>query len=120
MRLKCFNSGLTIGGFLLLGLVACSSPNASAPAPGKAHPNSFLFQHGAAARADLAACQSCHQSDLTGSDSVPSCFFCHEEGNDFAVHDLPYIGPEQHGAAARDNQAHCLVCHGTAPNRFDG
>jgi len=120
MRLRCFNNCLTIGGFLLLGLVACSNPNTLAPAPGKIHPDSYLVQHGSAARADMAACQSCHQSDLRGSDSATSCFVCHEEGNNFALHDLPYIEPEQHGAAARDNPARCLVCHGTAPNRFDG
>jgi predicted CxxxxCH...CXXCH cytochrome family protein len=110
---------LAAGG-LLFTLLACSSPNSLAPTAGKAHPARYLLDHAEAANADLTGCQSCHQADLTGGENVTSCFTCHEEDNGFAVHSLPYADPDQHGAVARNDQAGCLACHGTAPNRFDG
>jgi predicted CxxxxCH...CXXCH cytochrome family protein len=107
-------------------LLACSNANNRAPVPGKSHPARYLLDHAADANADLASCRSCHQADLKGSASATSCFTCHQEdkGNggdsDFAIHSLPYADPDQHGRAARNAQADCLACHGTAPNRFDG
>ncbi len=109
---------------LLLGfgliLLACSSPNTLAPAAGQAHPPRYMLVHGEKAAADLTACQSCHQSDLSGGDNAANCFDCHAEDGDFSLHTLPYTSPETHGVAARNDQVGCLGCHGTAPNLFDG
>ncbi|MDJ0783526.1 MAG: CxxxxCH/CxxCH domain-containing protein [Desulfosarcinaceae bacterium] len=120
IRFRCYVCGLFVCCALLLLLLACSSPNSLAPSAGEAHPARYLLEHGEAARSDLADCQTCHQSDLAGGENVTSCFSCHEPDTDFALHPLPYADPDQHGTAARNDQAGCLACHGSAPNRFDG
>jgi len=83
------------------------------------------------------SCSLCHKADASGSGpnpAAPSCFSasftntdgittgCHTDGPGFtAPHDLPYIDPSQHGAAAKSDLTYCQQCHGTPGTiQFDG
>jgi predicted CxxxxCH...CXXCH cytochrome family protein len=106
---------------LIFYVSGCSTSSSDAPRTDQAHPPRYLLSHAAEAVADVLNCQSCHGFDLSGNGNpVPSCFSCHDSGSPFSVHPLPYIDPEDHGAAARADQLLCRGCHGKALNNFDG
>ena len=105
----------------LLILTGCSTQNPDAPIADKTHPPAYLLAHAAEASVDLRGCQVCHGRDFKGSGNpVPDCYSCHENGPPFVLHPLPFRDPADHGPAAKADQAGCLGCHGSKPNRFDG
>ncbi len=80
----------------------------------------YMLFHASEANSQMAACKSCHGSDLGGKNNISSCLTCHPEGEPITVHDSNYNDPAEHGEAARSNLRHCFTCHGSPPNRFDG
>jgi predicted CxxxxCH...CXXCH cytochrome family protein len=118
--MKRYQFSLIFLSILLPALSACSSSNNQAPDAGQVHRKDYLVYHAFDADKDLSGCKSCHGTNLAGKNKAASCLTCHPDGEPITTHVHPFSDPSRHGEVARSKLRECFICHGSAPNRFDG
>jgi len=108
-----------IAGLLMLMASCTSSPNSEAPAENQVHEPGWAATHALSAQVDSFSCTSCHGSNYTGSNTVPSCFACHYDGPPFGIHPAAWVDAYlDHQAYADTNGiSSCALsaCHGASP-----